>query len=41
MEENKIICSHCGAEITDDDYSMVNGQVVCSDCVEHLKSIHL
>ena len=34
MEENKIICSHCGAEITDDDYSMVNGQAVCSDCVE-------
>ena len=34
MEENKIICSHCGNEITDDDYSMVNGQIVCSDCVE-------
>jgi len=34
MEENKIICSHCGAEITDDDYSTVNGQIVCSDCVE-------
>ena len=32
--EDKIICSHCGNEITDDDYSMVNGQVVCSDCVE-------
>lgn len=34
MEENKIMCSHCGAEITDDDYSMVNGQAVCSDCIE-------
>ncbi len=32
--EEKLICSHCGAEITDDDYSMVNGQIVCSDCVE-------
>ena len=32
--EEKLICSHCGNEITDDDYSMVNGQVVCSDCVE-------
>lgn len=33
MEENKIICSHCGAEITDDDYSIVNGQIVCSECI--------
>ena len=32
--EEKLICSHCGAEITDDNYSMVNGQIVCSDCVE-------
>ena len=33
MEENKIMCSHCGAEITDDDYGTVNGQIVCSDCI--------
>ena len=39
MEENKIICSHCGAEITDDDYSMVNGQIVCSECVEQHTTI--
>ena len=32
--EEKLICSHCGNEITDDDYSIVNGQIVCSDCVE-------
>ncbi|MBR6670009.1 MAG: zinc-binding protein, partial [Ruminococcus sp.] len=32
--EEKLICSHCGTEIEDDDYSMVNGQIVCSDCVE-------
>lgn len=35
MEEIKITCSHCGAEITNDDYSTVNGQIVCSDCVDH------
>ena len=34
MEENKIYCSHCGNEITDDNYSYVNGDVICSDCVE-------
>lgn len=33
MEENRIICSHCGAVIDDDDYEEVNGQVVCSDCI--------
>lgn len=33
MEDNKIMCSHCGDEITDDDYGTVNGQIVCSDCV--------
>ncbi len=31
--EEKLICSHCGAEITDDDYSIVNGQIVCSECI--------
>lgn len=33
MEENKLICSHCGAVIDDDDYGDVNDQIVCSDCV--------
>ncbi len=33
MEENKIMCSHCGDEITDDDYGTINGQIVCSDCI--------
>lgn len=33
MEENKIMCSHCGDEITDDDYGTVNGQIVCADCI--------
>ncbi len=36
MEENKIICSHCGDEITDDDYSTVCGRIVCSECVSNL-----
>ncbi|MBR4021993.1 MAG: amidoligase family protein [Ruminococcus sp.] len=31
--EEKIICSKCGEIIEDDDYSTVNGQVVCSDCI--------
>ncbi len=34
MEENKMVCSHCGALIDDDDYSHVNGEIVCSDCVD-------
>lgn len=38
MEENKnnaLYCSHCGALIGDDEnYETINGQVICSDCVE-------
>ena len=33
MEENKIICSHCGVVIDDDDYEEVNGQVVCDAAI--------
>ena len=33
--EEKLLCSHCGALIEDDDYSLVNGEVVCSDCVDN------
>lgn len=32
MEENIMICSHCGG-IIDCGYEMINGQRVCSDCV--------
>ncbi|SEH87676.1 Putative amidoligase enzyme [Ruminococcus flavefaciens] len=33
--ENRMICSHCGAIIAeDDDFETINGQIVCSDCVE-------
>ena len=32
--EEKIYCSHCGAVIEDDDYTTVNGQIVCSECIE-------
>lgn len=35
MEDNKIYCSHCGAEITDDDYEEVNGEIVCMECVNN------
>lgn len=34
--EEKIYCSHCGDEITDDNYSTVCGRIVCSDCVSNL-----
>ncbi len=35
MEENRLRCSHCGAEIgVDEDFEMVDGQVVCTDCIE-------
>ena len=35
MEDNRMICSHCGAIIEDDEqYETINGNPVCSDCVE-------
>ena len=33
--EEKIYCSHCGAVIDTDDYEEINGQIVCSDCIEN------
>lgn len=33
--EEKIYCSHCGAIIDTDDYGEINGQIVCSDCIEN------
>lgn len=35
MEENKIYCSHCGVLIDSDDYDTINGEIVCTDCIEH------
>lgn len=32
MENEKIICSICGEEITDGDYEVVNGNYYCLDC---------
>lgn len=32
--EEKLYCSHCGAIIEDDDYSFINDEVICTDCVE-------
>lgn len=38
MEENKensLYCSHCGALIgEDEDYEAIDGEIVCTDCVE-------
>ena len=38
MEENKaetLYCSHCGAVIgEDEDYETIDGEIVCTDCVE-------
>ena len=34
MEENKLYCSHCGSIIDTDDYSEINGEIICTDCVE-------
>lgn len=39
MEENKLICSICGAIIDTDDYSEVDGQVICYDCIESHTSL--
>ncbi|MGN0631927.1 MAG: amidoligase family protein [Ruminococcus sp.] len=33
--EEKIYCSHCGAIIDTDDYEELDGQIVCSDCIEN------
>lgn len=35
MKENEIICSNCGAVIDTDDYETINGEIYCSDCIEH------
>ena len=35
IEENHQLCSHCGRIITDDDFSLVQGEIVCTDCVEN------
>ncbi|MGN0605956.1 MAG: amidoligase family protein [Oscillospiraceae bacterium] len=33
-EENAIVCEHCGCEIYDDDYTIVDDEIICSDCIE-------
>lgn len=33
-EENTLICEHCGTAIDDDDYTMVDDEVICSDCID-------
>ena len=31
--EEKILCSHCGAVIEEEDYDTIYGEPICSDCV--------
>lgn len=33
--EEKIYCSHCGTIIDTDDYEELDGQIICSDCIEN------
>ncbi|MGN0605977.1 MAG: hypothetical protein ACI4JM_05600 [Oscillospiraceae bacterium] len=33
--EEKIYCSHCGTIIDTDDYEEIDGQIICSDCIEN------
>lgn len=37
--KEKIYCSHCGALIETDDYEELNGQILCSDCIDNLTSV--
>ena len=32
--KEELICSHCGELIVDDDYGHINGEIICSDCIE-------
>lgn len=32
--KDKLICSHCGAEIEDNDYGLVDGEIVCQECID-------
>ena len=32
--KEELICSHCGELIEDEDYGHINGEVICSDCIE-------
>lgn len=34
MEEEIRVCNHCGEEIVDNDYEVVDGQILCRDCIE-------
>lgn len=32
--KEKLICSHCGAEIEGNDYNLVDGEIVCQECID-------
>lgn len=37
--EEKIYCSHCGAVIDTDDYEELDGQIICSDCIDNYTTV--
>lgn len=34
MDENRLICENCGAEITGDGYTSPDGDILCEDCFD-------
>lgn len=32
--EEKVICSHCGELIVDENYGHINGEIICSECID-------
>ncbi len=32
--KDDLVCSHCGELIADENYGHINGEVICSDCIE-------
>ena len=39
MNEEKIYCSHCGELIDTDDYSELDGEILCSDCLNDYTTV--
>ena len=38
--EEKVYCSHCGTFIDTDDYEELNGEILCSDCINNFTSVY-
>ena len=37
--EEKIYCSHCGELIDTDDYGELDGEILCSDCLDDYTTV--